>query len=174
MTFVTRAAASTMLLTATIAAAIGTASPAAAATTSLNYVSAGVACHPASGALAAKFNRNLNYLTNVGTTDAYVVCHFQMADSPTLVAAFGGLYVHLQGSAAGSTVTCVAQVGAFFSGTNQINGSVARTHTTSAHNESLVLSWLSGLERDDFADVVTLNCKLPPGMKMGLIQRWEE
>lgn len=170
MTYVTRTA-STILLAATFAAAVGSASPASAST--YLYVSAGVACHPANGALAAKFNRNLNYLTNSGTTDGYVVCHFQMADASGAVSPFGGIHVHMQGSASGATITCVAQVGAFFSGTNLIEGSLARTYTTIAPNESVVLSWYGGLVRDEFEDVVTLNCKLPPGTKMGLIQRWE-
>jgi hypothetical protein len=159
-------------LLATMLAALSTSPPAAAANTFHN-ASAGVACHPANGALAAKFIRNLNFLTNASTGDAYVVCSLPMDDAYNAPAQLDGLMVDVFLPTPG-TVTCVAQTGTFSNGSNVIQASTAMTHTSSTTNVAVQFSFNANLlQREGVYRVLTLNCKLPAGTKMGLIQRWE-
>ena len=162
---------SAALLATTLAATLSMSHPAAAAATFHN-TSAGVACHAANGALAAKFTYNLNFLTNGNTTDAYVVCALNMDDTNQTPAVLNGLTATLFLPTPG-TAACVAQTG-YFSGTNQIEGSTALTYTSTYSNLTLQFSFdTSQLTRAGMTQVLTLNCKLPPGAKLGLIQRWE-
>ena len=157
------------LCVAVLAAAMG-ASPASAA--AYRNASAGAACHAANGALASKFTFNLNYLTNIGTTDAYVICSLPMDDASTTPDTIIKLSVSFTVPAALSTVTCVAQAGNYVT-TNNIYHSAAESRTTASANQSLTMQWENYIPRGGVINVVTLNCKLPPGTKMGLIERWE-
>jgi hypothetical protein len=143
--------------------------------TAFRDASAGVACQAANGALAGKFTHNLNYLTNVGTADAYVVCSLPMDDAsgdPTPILLLT-LEVFLPTQ--GSTVACTAQTGAYFDGANQIKSSVAESYTSTAANVDWQLAWSgSALARMDPHHVLTINCKVPAGGRLGLIQRWEQ
>jgi hypothetical protein len=171
MTTAIRAGSATLLAT-TLAATLSTSFPAAASNT-FHDASAGVACHPANGALAAKFTYNLNYLTNANTTDAYVLCSLPMDDVNNAPAVLNGLMVDVF-LPSPATVTCVAQTGSYVSGANQIEGSSALTYTSSVTNLALQFSFETALlTRAGTYRVLTLNCKLPPGAKLGLIQRWE-
>ena len=171
MQFPIRTAPVVLLVSSLAVASAG--GPAAAAST-FHDASAGVDCQAANGALAAKFTYNLNFLTNTGTTDAYVVCSLPMDDENQTPAMLEGLMVDVQLGAAGSTVTCVAQTGYWGAGVNQIFRSSAQSHTSTIPNETDQLVWnAAALGRDGVATVLTLNCKLPAGAKMGLIQRWE-
>jgi hypothetical protein len=160
------------LLTATLAIALGQSSPATA--TAYRDASAGAVCHAANGALAAKFTFNLNYLTNISNTDAYVICHLPMDDAAMTPDGVGKLTVHGLIPTAGTTVTCVAQVGAFYDSTNHLYSSSAKSDTAATLNSELYLSWDSvEVPRTSNFQVLSINCKLPPGTKLGLIERWE-
>ena len=158
------------LLATTLALAAG----GAAAATSYRNASAGAACHAANGALASKLVFNLNYLTNTGTTDMVVMCHLPTDD------ASGGLeqVIFLRADVVipvqGKSVTCVAQTGYFGAGANTVATSVARSYTAPGTNASGQVEWPSPelLHRSSTAMLLTLNCKLPPGAKLGLIQHW--
>ena len=134
--------------------------------------SAGGACHAANGAAAAKFSFGNHYLTNNATTDQYVVCHFQMDDeqaelitTPLFLA-----MTATAGPASGGTVTCLAQVGNYSMGATTITASATRSAPLAA-GASTTLDW-SGVSwgRTQHYQVMTLNCRLPPGFRMGLIQ----
>ena len=160
------------LLAATLAIALGQSSPATA--TAYRDASAGAVCHAANGALAAKFTYNLNYLTNAGTTDAYVICHLPMDDAASTPDAVGKLAVHGLIPTVGAAVTCTAQVGAFYDSSNHIYHSSAKTDPAALPNSELFLTWDSfEVERTSAFHVLSINCKLPPGAKLGLIERWE-
>jgi hypothetical protein len=149
------------------------ANPAPAAIT-YRDASAGAACHAANGALASKFTYNLNFVTNVGTTDAYVICSLPMDDASSLPDNIHTLSVAVQTSNPGATVTCVAQNGSFYDGINHIYNSASRSYTAIGANAAFFLTWDgAALHRDGIYAVLTINCKLPPGTKLGLIQRWE-
>jgi hypothetical protein len=148
----------------------------AAATSYFRHASAGADCHAANGALAGKFTYNLNYLTNVGTADAYVICSLPPDDDaslgPNIVTS---LSVEVFLPSAESTVSCMAQTGAFFDGANQVYRSQAQSYTSVGPNAGTQLQWSgSALERGAAWRVLTFNCKLPPGARLGLIQRWED
>jgi hypothetical protein len=160
------------LLATTLAATLPAIGPAAAA--NYRYASAGAACHAANGALASKFTFNLNYLTNVGTTDANVICSLPMDDATATPDTLTWLSVSVLVPTQGATVTCMAQTGYFFNGVNTIYRSSAQTYTATQPNVAYTLQWNSYLlERADYVSVLTINCKLPPGTKLGLIQRVE-
>jgi hypothetical protein len=129
----------------------------------------GSACHPANGAAAAKFSRANHYITNNNTTDQYVICHLPMDDTSGYVAEIAYLIVHVQAAGAGSVV-CVAQTGSYAEGQLFVRGNVARSYAFSAAG-STALIWSGVLPRESPNDVLTLNCKLTPGMRLGLIER---
>jgi hypothetical protein len=138
-----------------------------------NYrdASAGAVCHPANGALAAKFTYNLHYLTNAGTTDAYVICHLPMDDASLVPNSLSYLRIDVLTAGAGSTVTCVAQTGAFYAGSVHIYKSSSLTHTSSVVSESFALGWdVADIQRANVYEVLVINCKLAPGAKLGLLQ----
>jgi hypothetical protein len=145
--------------------------PPAVALTS-HDTSAGGACHPASGSLGGSFNRNLHYLTNIGGTDAYVVCHLQM-DDDTQAQPPIWLVVHVAGQP-GTQVTCTFQAGAFYDGANRV---VASTSETLGFTQAATYGRLDfdvePLVRPNYHTLLTLNCKVPAGGRLGLIERWE-
>ena len=74
---------------------------------------------------------------------------------------------------AGHTVTCVAQVGYFYGTELHVLRSSALTRTAAGAGESAHLVWsVSSVQRENVYELLVLNCKLPPGAKMGLIQYW--
>ena len=149
-----------------VAAAIG-AAPARA--DDYRPTNGGSACHPANGPAAAKFSRTNHYLSNNNTTDQFVVCHLPMNDTGGYVAEIAHLQVHVQAAGAGSAV-CVAQTGAYSDGQLFVRGGVTRSYTFSAAGFT-VLEWFGVLPRESNNDVLTLNCRLAPGMRLGLIER---
>ena len=136
--------------------------------------SAGAVCHPANGALVAKFNRTLNYIQNAGTTDAYVICQQVMDDGDVQPEKVTLLTASVTVPTQGATVTCVAQAGAFYDNINHVYLSYSESFTAGAPNASAHLEWDVPFYRISVFHVLTLNCKLPPGAKLGLLQRWEE
>jgi hypothetical protein len=146
--------------------------PAANARTLFRSTHAGVACRPANGALASSFTYTLQTLTNAGTTYAYVICALPMDDVSTYPTQTVLLTMEALLPDAGSTLTCTAQVGAFHNGVSHIRGSLAKSHRSVAANEAPQLFWNSSLlAREVNYEVLSLNCKVPPGATLGLIQR---
>jgi hypothetical protein len=153
---------------------LAVAASAPAAAQAYHYASAGAACQPANGALA-KFTYNLHFLTNTGTTDQTVVCHLGMDDAGGTPKAHVFLNVQVYLPATGTTVTCLAQTGGFYGEGTHIQASTAKTLTSSTPNQYGALSWTGAeLPRENSSVIVTLNCKLPPGARMGTIGRVEE
>ena len=150
---------------------VGLAGSAPALAANYRNASAGAACRPANGALSAKFTYNLHYLTNVGSTDAYVICSLVMDDASPSPAPTADLRVDVFTTTAGTTVTCVAQVGAYYGGAAQITGSSAASVTSVVDSASSQLAWnTTNLQRSGVHLLLVINCKLPPGTKLGLIQ----
>jgi hypothetical protein len=137
------------------------------------HTSAGGACHVANGGAAGKFTFNNHYLTNIGTTDQYVICHFEMDDPTALPNSVDYLGVQAFAPYPDMTVTCVAQTGNYVDGTVNLQSSVARSYTTFGANAPFALEWIGALTRQNVTQVLTLNCKVPPGAKLGLITRTE-
>ena len=136
--------------------------------------SAGAACHAANGSLATKFNFNLSFLTNAGTVDAYVICSLPMDDATASPLAINKVKVHAQLPNADTTLTCTAQTSAYFGGENHVYYSSTKTFTSTGPNANFTLLWTGAdLTRQDVYAVLSFNCKVPPGAKLGLIERWE-
>jgi hypothetical protein len=155
-----------------VALAAATAVPAAHAAY-YRDASAGGSCHPANGGAAAKFTYGNHWIANNNTTDQYVICDLPADDSSGAPWTVAFLAIHVYSLNAGATVTCVAQTGAFFDGTVYNFANVSRTYTFGGAGNSTTLSWENVLPRQANQDVLTLNCKMAPGMKLGLILRTE-
>lgn len=133
--------------------------------------SAGAACHPANGGAAARFVRANYTLTNNNTTDQYAVCHLPMQDTPGLTYAPLSLSIHVGAGNTGGTFVCAAQTGSY------TNNNSTVIHSSSAQQATVLAftnAWLeidtSKLARSDHKQVLVLNCRLPPGGKLGLIE----
>lgn len=138
-------------------------------------LSAGAACHPANGAAAAKFTYTNHTIQNIGTTDQYVICNLPMAEdllSEPVDPQF--LAVSMTAGATGGTVVCVAQIGYHSGGSTTIRSTHARSVTLAAFLNS-ALSWNEGTawNRAALFETLTLNCKLPPTVRLGLIE-WHQ
>ena len=159
-----------------LAAGIGAALLALASTpTQAAYyrdTNAAAMCHPANGAAVAKFTRTSHYLANNATTDQFVVCDFTMDDSSGAPWAQGTLRIEAWATAPG-TITCVAQTGRMVNGAVYATATQTRTYTFEAGNAGTSLNWLDGIARMNNLDVLTLNCKVAPGMKLGVIEHIE-
>jgi hypothetical protein len=136
--------------------------------------SAGTACQGANGA-ASKFTYTMQYLTNVGAVDQYIVCDLTSHDATNDPLTPSIFRVNFTMAQAGSTITCVVQTGAHHSGTNHIISSASETYTSESANANSFLDWDPGsIVRNNPYDVLMLNCKVPPGTKVGLIQYIED
>jgi hypothetical protein len=135
--------------------------------------SAGGACHPANGAAAGKFTYGNLSLTNVGTVDQYVICHLQMDDDTTALypARPDTLSVAVTAGATPGTVACVAQIGFHANGANYVRSSFSRSVTLAAGNNGWAYWDSTTAWTREFAyETLTLNCKVPPGFRMGLVE----
>jgi hypothetical protein len=159
------------LAIALLIVATAAASPAQAA--GYRNTSAGGACHPANGA-ATKFTRANNYITNNNATAQFVVCNFQMDDAANPPDVYIYLALYIQSASAGTTVTCVAQTGNYDDLGNHVRSSASRTYTFASDGGASSLGWEPGtLVRLSSFDVLTLNCKMDPGTRLGTIVRTE-
>jgi hypothetical protein len=149
------------------------AGPVAAGTTTYRDTSGGGACHAASGGAAGSFTYGNNYITNTGTTTQYVICHFGMVDVVDLMPPTQLFQVSISTTVANRTVLCTAQTGAYFAGTNHIASSNARTHTFDAVGD-FSLQWdASQIIRTSAYTTFTLNCRMDPGTRVGVIEYWD-
>jgi hypothetical protein len=133
-------------------------------------MSAGSACKAAYAGVSP-FVYSATHLENKGVVDLYVVCQFQhydigAAQSPLLVS------VALTAGTLGGTAVCVVQTG-YYNGTVHNSAVVARGVPLAAGASGQVVWEGADLPRASEADVLTLNCKLPGGFRMGLIEVWE-
>jgi hypothetical protein len=136
--------------------------------------SAGGACHAANGTLSGSFTRNLHYLTNISNTAAIVVCHLQMDDDDG-----GGaqspfwLVVHVAGKPL-TEVTCTFQLGGFHDGVNHVYSSQSMTMAFPSANPYGRFDFdYTKFVRPNYHTILSLNCKVPAGGKIGLIEWWE-
>jgi hypothetical protein len=136
--------------------------------------SGGGACKAASSGSTAFRYTNLT-VENIGTTDQYVVCSFtnftvgtdQSAEAPYF------LKVYLGAGAYPGTATCIAQMASWYSGAAHISSSKSNVASLEA-NGYTAMYWLpEDLARDHETETLVLNCKLPRGFRIGLIQRVE-
>jgi hypothetical protein len=133
--------------------------------------SAGGACQPASGAASASFSHSNNYVTNLGTTAQYVICHFAMDDAVYTPSATELLVVHVQSTqAATRTVACSAQAGSFYNGTNQVYSAQLRSYTFSHADDAYLEFDHAAIVRGSPWHTFTLNCRMDPGTRVGLIE----
>jgi hypothetical protein len=135
--------------------------------------SAGGACHPANGGAASKFLYGNHYILNNGTTDQYVICDLPADDSSGAPWNVTFLGINVTSFNQGATVTCVAQTGSMVDGTVYNTANVSRSYTFMTQGGSTTLTWENVLPRASNQDVLTLNCKLAPGMKLSTILRSE-
>lgn len=135
--------------------------------------SAGGACHPANGGAANRFTYGNLSLTNIGTVDQYVICHLQMDDDASALTPTRPeiLAVAVTAGATPGTVVCVGQIGYHANGGNNVRSSISRTTTLPASNNGFLV-WNTGTPwvREFVYETLTLNCKVPPGFKLGLIE----
>jgi hypothetical protein len=132
--------------------------------------SAGGACQPAAG---NSFTRGNNYITNIGTSTQYVICHFAMADAADVPTQASYLYVSTSSTIAGSTINCTAQTGGYYLGVNHVGTSNARSYTFPSAGY-YTLQWdASQIIRSSTYSTFTLNCRMDPGTRMGLIEYWD-
>jgi hypothetical protein len=152
------------------AGALGASGPAAA--TVYSDTSAGGACHPAGGGAASKFTYSNNYLTNIGTTDQYVICHFGMNDTVTPVTNPSLLYISVAAGGTSGTISCVAQHGSFYLGANHVESSQTRSASMSAGASGTLSFDTSTMTRTQVYNTFTVNCRVPGGFKLALIEYW--
>jgi len=135
---------------------------------------AGGACKPAYGA-STKFNFTELYALNTSTTDQYLVCNFTdltIAPFTSNAQPIDMLRVFVVSGASAGTVTCVAKMGHLADLTPTVASSATGSVPMSANSASAIVLG-SDLPRTNEYDVLSMNCKLPGGFKLGLIQRWE-
>ena len=143
--------------------------PASAVDNQYFDASAGAACHAANPA-ATKFQYTNHDLANLNPTAQFVVCDLHLHDFSSTPAPLTYLAVEIQ-STAEATVTCVAQTGMYFSGTVTVRSSQTRSYSFvfPGGSNSLIFD-TSTLARINPYDVLTLNCKMDPNTRLGLIQ----
>ncbi len=130
--------------------------------------SAGSACQPANGS-APWFQFTNNYLINNGTTDKYVVCNFVIDETST--SAITHLAVWTNSGAVGGQAVCSAQTGYRAINTTSIAGTNVGAVTLGGGSSAGRIDFTeSSLPRSDGYDVLTLNCRVPGGWKIGLIE----
>lgn len=125
-------------------------------------------CRATTAAGASSFYYNHTYLWNGGATNQYLTCVLpewnKVAGGTTTV-----LDMSWAAGATGGTVTCTAQMGAFYFGVNHIDQGATVSLTLAAGGNGFL----------EFPDMVasvnwhTINviCNVPPSFKLGLIER---
>jgi len=135
--------------------------------------SGGSACKPAYGA-STKFNFTELYALNNSTTDQYLVCGFAnwsfAGDGASRPITFISMFVNT--GAAGGTVTCVAKM-AYWTGGATVVSSASKSVTFASYGSGNLLWESTDLPRTQEYEVLSMNCKLPGGARIGLIQRIE-
>jgi hypothetical protein len=157
-------------LRAAVAATTAIAALAATPPASAMYyhaVSPGMACHAANPGATLIISSN-HYLTNNNSTAQYVMCYLPIIDAVADGQQLAYLGVEIS-TFTGGTVTCTAQTGAYLAATNMVHASASRTKTMSGSDIGS-LHWDAGtLNRSSSSDSLTLNCRMDPGTRLGLI-----
>ena len=157
------------VLPITLAIVLAAAAP-AQAVNHYHADSGGAACHPASGAASAKFTRSNHTLTNINTTDQYVVCSMSIDDiygEPTRQV--GNLTLWFTAGSTGGTPTCSVQTGKHYAGHTQLSSAVTRSVVVAANTGEQLVWNGAELNRLSYHDVVTVSCRVPPGFRIGLL-----
>jgi hypothetical protein len=152
--------------------AIAAIAPSPASAVVYHDTTAGGACHAANGAAASHFTYGNHYVTNVGQTSEYVICLLVSDDIDAGTHSPAKLAVAISSTVEQATVSCSAQTGSYFGGAINNHGSNAQTYTFATAGSSTLTFDTSKLPRQFLQDVVTLNCKMDPGTRLGLIEYW--
>ncbi len=159
------------MLAVSAALALGTAVTPGTASAVYRISSGGTACQPANGS-APWFQFTNNYLINNGTTDKYVVCNF-VIDEPgiTTIEQIDYLYVNTSsGAVGGQQAVCSAQIGYHASGATTIAGTNIAAITLPAGSAGPIVFNVAALPRPQIYHALTLNCRVPGGWKIGLLE----
>jgi hypothetical protein len=156
-------------LAATVVLAALAVSPPAAATVNYHASSPGAVCHAANPG-ATKFVAANQYLTNGNTTAQYVMCALAVVDPTDIPRQLAFLQMEIQSGGEGSAVTCVLQTGYYGSGALTVRSSSSKTYTFVTVGGTNTFYWDAGsVVRDNTTHVLTLNCKMDPGTRLGTI-----
>ncbi len=152
--------------TLAVGALLGLSHPASASV--FRATNGGAACKPAlSNSTSFLFNNK--YAENTNTTDQYLICHLVMADLSTGPPPPQQLTIWFKAGATGGTALCLVQAGYYLDST--ITSASVFSSGTAAAGGLVAVSWFEpGLVRSTSNHALTLNCKVPAGWRMGLIQ----
>jgi hypothetical protein len=136
--------------------------------------SAGGSCHPAFGA-STSFRFTSTYAENIGTTDQYLVCSFTNWDvgSAQLGRPIVELRVFFSAGAYAGTISCATQMGSYYAGATHFNSSLTKSTALGAGTSSDLIWSGTDLPRTEEYATLVMNCKLPRGFRLGLLQRFE-
>jgi len=134
---------------------------------------AGGACKPAYGA-SDKFTFTELYAQNIGTTDQYLVCNFANFTISTgqLAAPIDELRVWAGAGATPGTLACTVKMG-YWLGSPVVTSTSTKSAALGISSTGMLDFVSTDLPRDSEYQVLSMNCKLPGGFKLGLIQRFE-
>jgi len=135
----------------------------------------GSACKPAYGA-STKFNFTEYYALNNGTTDQYVVCNFNNwsvnpVDSTALALEMLAVYFN-SGATTGGTAVCTVKMGYWTNGASTESQMVKSIDLTPNSAGSITFTGADLPRKYEFQGL-SMNCKVPGGFRLGLIQRFE-
>jgi hypothetical protein len=164
-----------LLASAAVLALVAGSAPAPAHASIFMSTNGGGACHAAaSGPTSFKFTNTS--VENTGTTDQYLICGFAdfTISNAQEALPIDTFKVYFGAGAYPGTVTCVAQMGNWFSGTLNIVSSRSQSRDLAANGIGAFIWQAADLPRSHEYETLLLNCKLPRGFKLGLIQRVEQ
>jgi len=133
----------------------------------------GAACKPAYGA-STKFNFTEYYALNNSTTDQYVVCSFAnfSVGSSSTAQPVKGIYFSFDAGATPGTAVCTVKMGYWMAGAHTASQS-SKSVTVAANSNGVINFSNLDLPRSFEFEALSVNCKVPGGFKLGLIQRTE-
>ena len=133
----------------------------------------GGACKPAYGA-SPNFTFTELYAQNIGTADQYVVCNFANFGKGYDMTTVGvySLVVNFSAGATAGTPVCVARLG-FWTNAASVASTVVRSVTIQPGQAGEIRYNPGDLNRAYEFQTLSMNCKVPAGFRLGLIQRWE-
>lgn len=127
-------------------------------------------CRATSSAGAASFYYNHTYIWNSSASNQYLTCVVTNRREPTSTATQGG-YMFWTAGGTGGTLTCTAQMGSYYFGTNTISSGSTQSVTLAAGASGTIT--FPSLARTASWETVNIICNVPPSFKLGLIQNIE-
>ena len=133
--------------------------------------SAGAACQAANGPASGMFRRGGQYLEHIGSNDQYVVCHLPVETNAPGYASTFFMSATVSLVKPSGSVSCVAQVGTFAEGTQQVASAVTRAHVFGGSGESSTLYWdAPDVPALYYNESLVLICRMSPGTRLGTIR----